>query len=96
MDKQNEGPLAVGEYSVIHTTHAIQSIKSKLGVAFAMDIIILMTWAIWKQRNAWLFQRLDPTVQRCYIYFKNLFDLLLYRMQLKNVFSYKQWRTQIS
>jgi hypothetical protein len=29
-----------------------------------MEIIILMTWSIWKCRNTWFFQNKDPTVQQ--------------------------------
>jgi hypothetical protein len=29
-------------------------IKRALGVPFAMEIIIVMFWCIWKERNAWI------------------------------------------
>jgi hypothetical protein len=43
-------------YSCHISVHeAIVDIKAKLSVPFAMDIIILMTWVIWKQRNNRIF-----------------------------------------
>jgi hypothetical protein len=29
-------------------------IKRALGVSFAIEIIIVMSWCIWKERNAWI------------------------------------------
>jgi hypothetical protein len=51
------------------------NLKQQLNVPFSMEIIILMTWSIWKCRNEWLFENKDPTVQHC----KNKFikELLL-------------------
>lgn len=66
-------------------TQAIIAIKTELGVTFAMDIIILMTWTIWKQRNEWLFQGTDPSVQTCYSQFKEAFDDLLH-IRVQNFF----------
>jgi predicted PurR-regulated permease PerM len=30
-----------------------------------MEMIILMCWSIWTQRNGWLFQNSDPSIQNC-------------------------------
>jgi hypothetical protein len=55
-----------------HTSvyRAIIDIKAKLSVPFAMEIIILITWAIWKQRNDWIFCGSDPSVDSCFLDFK--------------------------
>jgi hypothetical protein len=44
---------------------AVVRIKRQLRVQFAMEIIILMSWSIWKCRNGWLFESIAPKVQRC-------------------------------
>jgi hypothetical protein len=50
---------------IANPEEATTNLKQQLNVPFSMEIIILMTWSIWKCRNAWLFQNKDPTVQQC-------------------------------
>jgi hypothetical protein len=40
------------------------------------NIIILITWAMWKERNEWFFQGTYPSVQTWYSQFKDPFYLL--------------------
>lgn len=54
----------------ISAHQAIVDIKVKLSVPLTMDIIILMTWAIWKQRNNSIFNVSDPLADSCYSDFK--------------------------
>jgi len=42
-----------------------KSIKRRLGVSFALEIIMLMAWCIWTTRNDWIFSNMHPTVQNC-------------------------------
>jgi hypothetical protein len=30
-----------------------------------MELIVLMTWGIWKCRNGWIFENTTPTVETC-------------------------------
>lgn len=39
--------------------------KQQLGVGFAMEVIILMSWSIWTTRNDWIFNNQDPLVANC-------------------------------
>jgi hypothetical protein len=39
--------------------------RRHLGVPFFMEIIIAMTWNIRKTRNDWIFNDIDPSVDRC-------------------------------
>jgi hypothetical protein len=39
---------------------ATRHIKRILRVSFAMEIIILMSWSIWKERISWIFNNEDP------------------------------------
>jgi hypothetical protein len=50
---------------ITNPVDAAANLKQQLNVPFSMEIVILMTWSIWKCRNAWLFQDKDPTVQQC-------------------------------
>jgi hypothetical protein len=49
---------------------ATKHIKRSLDVPFSMEIIMLMTWCIWRERNAWLFSNLDPSAEHCKAVFK--------------------------
>jgi hypothetical protein len=44
---------------------AVSRIKRQLRVEFAMEIIIRMTWIIWKCRNGWIFENIAPTLEKC-------------------------------
>jgi hypothetical protein len=80
----------------ISVHQAIVDIKAKLSVPFAMDIIILMTLTIWKQRNDWIFNRIDPSVDSCYLDFKGSFDLFLFRLISKKHFASAEiWRVPL-
>ena len=60
---------------IANPEEAAANLKQQLNVPFSMEVIILMTWSIWKCRKAWLFQNKDPTVQHCKQEFAN--ELLL-------------------
>ena len=44
---------------------AVTRIKRQLQVPCYMEIIILMSWSIWKCRNGWIFDNIPPTVEDC-------------------------------
>jgi hypothetical protein len=37
-------------------------LRRDLRVPFFMEIIILMSWSIWKSRNDWIFNNIDPSL----------------------------------
>jgi hypothetical protein len=69
---------------------ATKHIKRSLDVPFAMEIIMLMTWRIWKERNAWLFSNLDHSVEHCKAVFKE-FDLVIHRAKERWVNDMESW-----
>jgi hypothetical protein len=64
---------------IVNPEEAAANLKQQLNVPFSMEVIILMTWSIWKCRNAWLFQNKDPTVQHCKQEFANELLLVIHR-----------------
>jgi hypothetical protein len=64
---------------IANPEEAATNLKQQLNVPFSMEIIILITWSIWKCRNAWLFQNKDPTVQQCKHEFTNELLLVIHR-----------------
>jgi hypothetical protein len=70
---------------------ATKHIKRSLRVPFAMDIIITMSWCIWIDRNAWIFNNIDPSVANCRINFKKEFTLVIQRSKKKWVPDMQIW-----
>jgi hypothetical protein len=58
---------------------ASANFNHQLNVPFYMEIIILMTWSIWKSRNEWLFSNKDPSVHRCTQEFSKELRLIIHR-----------------
>jgi hypothetical protein len=46
-----------------------------------MEIIIILCWSIWKERNAWIFDDQTPFVDKCLITFKKEIRLVYQRMK---------------
>jgi hypothetical protein len=63
---------------------------------FAMEIITIMCWSIWKERNAWLFNNKDPTVEHCKTIFKREFALVIHRAKESLVPDMKAWLDSVS
>uniref|UniRef100_A0A8R7QWB9 Uncharacterized protein n=1 Tax=Triticum urartu TaxID=4572 RepID=A0A8R7QWB9_TRIUA len=51
------------QYEVAH-------LKQLLNLPFAMDIIILISWAIWTTRNDFIFKHIPPNLYNCRRRFK--------------------------
>jgi hypothetical protein len=67
---------------------AIRRIKRSLGVPFAMEIIMIM---IWTERNSWLFNSKDPTMQSWKIKFKQEFSLVIHKAKEQHKDDMKSW-----
>jgi hypothetical protein len=74
----------------------IKHIKRSLKLQFYMEIIILMSWCIWCQRNNWLFNGLHPTVQGCKENFKQEFAMMIHRAIRKHSPDIKIWLDHLS
>jgi hypothetical protein len=70
---------------------ASTNLKHQLNVPFSMEIIILMTWSIWKNRNEWLFANKDPSVQHCTQEFCKELRLIIHRARGKFDISIPNW-----
>jgi hypothetical protein len=73
-----------------------RQIKRKLRVPFAMDIIIIMCWSIWKERNAWIFNNEDPQIERCRNTFSREFALVIHRAKLSWSQNMQSWLANLS
>lgn len=72
----------------------VRRLKTSLGVPFYMDIIILLCWSIWKTRNEWLFQNIDPTVQGCKSKFLSEMSTMIHRAKEKHKVDIQEWLQQ--
>jgi hypothetical protein len=59
-----------------------------------MEIIILMTWSIWKSRNEWLFENKDPSVHHCKNEFSKELRTVVHRARGKYDNSIPNWLDQ--
>jgi hypothetical protein len=64
---------------IANPKEASANLKQQLNVLFSIEIVILMTWSIWKCRNAWLFQNTDLTMQQCKHEFTKELLLVIHR-----------------
>ena len=48
-----------------------------------MEIIILMSWSIWKCRNGWIFENIPPTTDSCKEIFVSEMLLMVQRSKSK-------------
>jgi hypothetical protein len=56
-----------------------------------MELIILMCWVIWTERNSWIFRNEDPSVAGCKANLKREMDLVIHRSRKKYTAEMKQW-----
>jgi hypothetical protein len=66
-------------------------VKRALRVPFAMKIMIIMCWSIWKECNAWLFNNEDPSIAHCMLVFKREFALVVHRAKESSVLDMQSW-----
>jgi hypothetical protein len=75
---------------------ATSHIRRKLRVPFAMEIIILMCWSIWKERNSWIFKNEDPSIEKCKINFKKDFALIIHRAKSRHKDDMESWLSSVT
>jgi hypothetical protein len=62
-----------------------------IGLPFAMDIIIIMCWSIWSERNAWIFNNSDPSIANCKNTFKREFLVVILRAKERHKENMSVW-----
>jgi hypothetical protein len=69
----------------------IGSLSVALGKSFALDIIILGCWAIWRTRNDFLFKDINPNIYRCKKLLKEELALLVFKAKRKSYAGLADW-----
>jgi len=69
----------------------LERLKLHLGVPFFMEIIILMSWCIWMQRNDFIFKGIQPSQVSCLQHFKKEFILVILRAKTKYKTTMNLW-----
>jgi hypothetical protein len=67
----------------------LADLRAKLGVTFCMEIIMLISWAIWNTRNDYIFKGTAPSLYRCHKKFKDEMALLVHKAKRKSYSSIK-------
>jgi hypothetical protein len=83
--------LGINPPTWLNADRATKSIKRQLNVPFAMDIIMIMCWGIWSERNAWIINNEPPQVQNCIATFKKEFSLVGHRAKRSLVQPMEDW-----
>ena len=55
----------------------LEQFRDQLNVPFFMDVIIVMSWCIWMQRNDLIFRGILPSQAACLRHFKSEFALVI-------------------
>ena len=71
--------LIMGNSSV----QILEAMKDQINLPFSMDIIIIFCWNLWMQRNDFIFQRGQPSPQRCFQLFKKDFAIVILRAKAR-------------
>jgi hypothetical protein len=87
--------IGVSVPSWLKPERATKRIKISLSLSFAMEIITIMSWSIWTERNAWIFIDEAPSVQRCMLTFKSEFALVIHKAKKKLAPRMKEWLLSI-
>jgi hypothetical protein len=66
---------------VTNPHRAVTRMEKQLRHRCAMEIVILMSWSIWKCKNGWIFEGIPPTVDRCRLFLREELKALLFRLQ---------------
>jgi hypothetical protein len=74
---------------------ATRYIKRALNLPFAMEIIILMSWSIWTECNAWLFGNEDPDPLKCKQTFKREFVMVIHRAKPSKIQEMEEWLSNL-
>jgi len=61
----------------------LEQFRTQLQVPFFMEIIIIMSWCIWMQRNDFIFRGIQPTQEACWQHFKKEFALVILRANIR-------------
>jgi hypothetical protein len=57
----------------------LEELQDQLAVPFFMEIIILLSWCIWMQRNDLIFKGIQPSQDNCRAHFCKEFALVILR-----------------
>jgi hypothetical protein len=69
----------------------LQNFKGQLQVPFFMEIIILMSWTIWRARNDFIFRQINPSFQQSKEHFSHELQMLLLRAKKSYSPRLNQW-----
>ena len=74
----------------------LQQFKDQLGVPFFMEIIILMSWALWITRNDLIFRQINPAVHLTLATFKTEMKMLLLRAKQSYFPEIETWTASLT
>lgn len=73
------------------TLHILSEIKRQLNKPFGMDMITLACWSIWRVRNDFIFNNVQPSLYRCRRIFLEKINLVFHRAKRKYHSAFLDW-----
>jgi hypothetical protein len=81
--------------NLVETREGYKTHQESIRVPFLMDIIMIMCCCICKERNGWIFNNEDSSVEHCKIRFKLEFALVIRRAKESRVPDMQSWLANI-
>jgi hypothetical protein len=75
---------------------ALEDVRFKMKLPFAMEVLILSAWGIWIVRNNKIFKDQNAEFNTWKAIFLQELRLLVHRMKKKHVYSFKEWIQSLS
>uniref|UniRef100_A0A452ZH05 Uncharacterized protein n=1 Tax=Aegilops tauschii subsp. strangulata TaxID=200361 RepID=A0A452ZH05_AEGTS len=69
----------------------ISNLNTMLHISFAMDRIILISWAIWNTCSEFIFRDIAPSLYACRSRFKDELQWLVHRAKIKSYATLSDW-----
>jgi len=84
-------PEVVDFFPIVTRCEKNKLLKQQLVVPFFMEIIVLMSWSIWMQRNDLIFKVIQPSSDSCLQHFKKEFVLVILRAKSRHKENMSLW-----
>jgi hypothetical protein len=73
--------IGITPSSTVDLINASLRIRVRLKVPWRIEIIIIVSWCIWRSRTNWIFNEIPPTVEACREMFKGEMSLIWHRIK---------------
>jgi hypothetical protein len=77
--------------AVFSVQDVIAGLRTEISKSFSMEIVMLVSWAIWATKNDFIIQGIPPSNYRCPKRFKDEMAMLVYKPKTKAYSDVATW-----